>query len=201
MKHLYAINILKHPYLKTEDDVRNLIKILNADNNFIVNPGESYIIRRTLSNSWVWDKMTRTSVDIVGRLYGNSWTEKFNLDNYDENLFEVGRNPNKGFLMIDNTLWGLCRFDNSMKGRNLKRLNVPYDIIESICQKVGFEKPKKLESNNLIYYVDNLTPEENLLNVSKQFQQLVVNFDESFKIPIYISNMINNSILDIADDE
>jgi hypothetical protein len=201
MKHLYAINILKHPYLKTEDEVRNLIKILNAGNNFIVNPGESYIIRRTLSNSWVWDKMTRTSVDIVGRLYGNPWTEQFNLDNYDENLFEVGRNPNKGFLMIDNTLWGLCRFDNSMKGRNLKRLNVPYDIIESICQKIGFEKPKKLESNNLIYYVDNLTPEENLLNISKQFQQLVVNFDESFKIPIYISNMINNSILDTADDE
>ena len=200
MKHLYSINILNHPYIKTEDDVKNLINILNKGNNFSVNSGESYIIRRTLSNSWVWDKMTRTPVDIVGRLYGNQWTERFNQENYDENLFEVGRNPNKGFLMIDNTLWGLCKFDNSMKGRNLKRLNIPHEIIENICDKVGFNKPEKYQINNLIYYVDNLTPAENLLNISKQFNQIIVNFDESFKIPIYISNMINSN-LDTINDE
>lgn len=200
MKHLYSINILNHPYIKTADDVKNLINILNKGNNLSVNPGESYIIRRTLSNSWVWDKMTRTPVDIVGRLYGNQWTERFNQENYDENLFEVGRNPNKGFLMIDNTLWGLCKFDNSIKGRNLKRLNIPHEIIENICNKVGFNKPEKYQINNLIYYVDNLTPAENLLNISKQFNQIIVNFDESFKIPIYISNIINSN-LDTINDE
>lgn len=191
MKHLYSINILKHPYLKTEDAVKNLINVINKGNNFIVNSGESYIIRRTLSNSWVWDKMTRTPTDIVGRLYGNQWTEKFNNDQYDENIFEVGRNPNKGFLMIDNTLWGLCKFDNSMKGRNLKKLNTPYEVIENICNKVGFTKPQKYQSNNLIYYVDNLSPEDNLINISNQIDQLIVNFDESLKLPIYISKSIN----------
>ena len=103
MKHLYAINILQHPYLKSEEQVKNLFNTLTTTNNWIVNDGESYVIRRTLSGTWVWDKMTRNTIDIGGRLYDNKWVEKFNTDNFNQIFYEVGRNPNKGFLMIGDT--------------------------------------------------------------------------------------------------
>ncbi len=196
MKHLYAINILTHPYLKDETQVKNLFNTLKTTNSWIVNSGESYIIRRTLSGSWVWDKMTRDPVDLVGRLYDNHWVEKFNHEKLNENFYEVGRNPNKGFLMINNTLWGLCEFDISMKGRKLKRLNIPNQIINDISNKLGFEQRKPYNTQHLssIYYVDNLTFHENLQSLSNNFNELIVNFDESFKIPIYISKHKNNDI-------
>lgn len=56
MKHLYACDILNHPYIKNEEDTKKLINILNTTDSFEVNEGESYIIRRTLSGSWVWIK-------------------------------------------------------------------------------------------------------------------------------------------------
>jgi hypothetical protein len=191
MKHLYACNILKHPYIKTEDDVKNLINILNTTPNWIVNKGESYVIRRTLSGTWVWDKLTRNTVDIGGRLYDNNWIDKFNTEKLDKHFYEVGRNPNKGFLMIDNTLWTLCAFDTSIKGRNLKRLNIPENILTDISNEIGFDTKKQYPIYNIIHYVDKDTVEANLQNITNHFNDIVVNFHDSFKIPIYISKHQN----------
>ncbi len=200
MKHLYAINILNHPYIKDDSQIKNLFNVLKTTNSWIINPGESYIIRKTLSNSWVWDKMSRDPTDIIGRLYDNHWVEKFNHEKLNKIFYEVGRNPNKGFLMINNTLWGLCEFEMSMKGRKLKRLNIPDQIIDQIAIELGFETRKKYNNYNLIYYVDQIGFQENLQQILNQTQELVINFDESFKIPIYISNKnninINQEILD-----
>ncbi len=188
MKHLYAINILKHPYLKDETQVKNLYDKLQNTTSWIVNPGESYVIRRTLSGSWVWDKMTREPVDLGGRLFDNPWVEKFNQEKLNQNFYEVGRNPNKGFLMINNTLWGLCQFDVSVKGRKLTRLKVPDQIIDQIANELGFQKREPYQNNYLsIYYVDKNGLSDNLQTIVDQTDQLIVNFDESFKIPIYIS--------------
>ena len=195
MKHLYAINALKHPYLKDETQLRNLYNILKTTNSWIINPGESYIIRKTLSGSWVWDKMTREPVDIIGRLYNNSWVEKFNQEKLNKIFYEIGRNPNKGFLMINNTLWGLCEFDNSIKGRKLKKLNIPDDIIDNIAIEIGFEKRKQYKTNNLssIYYVDQNCFHENLQQLINIITEPIINFHETFKIPIYISKENQNN--------
>ena len=190
MKHLYALNILNHPYLKTEEQVKNLIHVLNHTSSWIVNPGDSYIIRRTLSGTWVWDKMTRDVIDIGGRLYDNHWVEKFNSEKFNQIFYEVGRNPNKGFLMIGDTLWGLCQFDISIKGRNLKKLKIPDQILEEISEQIGFAKRQQYSNNYLsIYYVDRKGIQENLNDIASQFDQLIVNFDESLKLPIYISKV------------
>ena len=191
MKHLYAINILQHPYLKSEEQVKNLFNILTTTNNWIVNEGESYVIRRTLSGSWVWDKMTRNTIDIGGRLYDNKWVEKFNTDNFNQVFYEVGRNPNKGFLMIGDTLWGLCQFDVSIKGRNLKRLKVPDQILHDIAKQIGFAVRQEYKYLSNIYYVDQNGIQDNLQGLTQQTDKLIVNFDESFKIPIYISKQMN----------
>lgn len=191
MKHLYAINILQHPYLKNEEQVKRLFSTLQNSSSWIVNPGNSYVIRRTLSGSWVWDTMTRNPVDIEGRLYDNKWTEKFNAEHFNQIFYEVGRNPNKGFLMIDDTLWGLCQFDVSMKGRNLKRLKVPDQILNEIAEQIGFQKREEYKYLSNIYYVDQNGIQENLQSLTNQTDKLIVNFDESFKIPIYISKQIN----------
>ena len=189
MKHLYALNILNHPYLKTEDQVKNLTHVLTTTPSWVVNPGESYVIRRTLSGSWVWDKMTRDPIDLGGRLYDNHWIEKFNSEQFNQIFYEVGRNPNKGFLMIGDTLWGLCQFDVSIKGRNLKRLKIPDLILNEIAETIGFQKRQQHCNNLSIYYVDKKGIQENLVGISQQFDQLIVNFDESFKLPIYISKV------------
>lgn len=187
MKHLYAINILQHPYLKKEEQVKHLFSTLQTSSSWIVNPGNSYVIRRTLSGSWVWDTMTRNQVDIGGRLYDNKWTEKFNAEHFNQIFYEVGRNPNKGFLMIDDTLWGLCQFDVSIKGRNLKRLKVPDQILNEIAEQIGFQKREEYKYPSNIYYVDQNGIQDNLQSLTNQTDKLIVNFDESFKIPIYIS--------------
>lgn len=187
MKHLYACDILNHPYIKNEEDAKKLINILNTTDSFEVNEGESYIIRRTLSGSWVWDKMTRNTIDIGGRLYENKWIENFNNEKLNKDFYGVGRNPNKGFLMINDTLWGIVTFDVSIKGRNLKRLNIPNEIIDNICDEIGFNKRKKHEQTNLIYYVDKDDFKTNLLNIQNCFDKLIVNLNDQFKIPIYIS--------------
>ncbi len=189
MKHLYAINILNHPYLKDEEQVKNLFVVLKNTNSWIVNSGESYVIRRTLSGSWVWDKMTRDPVDLIGRLYDNQWIQKFNNEKFNKIFYEIGRNPNKGFLMINNTLWGLCEFDISVKGRKLKRLNIPDEIINQIADEIGFEQRQKYNNLSSIYYVDQITFHDNLLNISSSVgNNLIINLDSNFKIPIYISN-------------
>ena len=87
-------------------------------------------------------------------LYDNKWTEKFNSEHFNQIFYEVGRNPNKGFLMIDDTLWGLCQFDVSMKGRNLKRLKVPDQILNEIAEQIGFQKREEYKYPSNIYYVD-----------------------------------------------
>ena len=187
MKHLYACNILNHPYIKNEEDVKKLIHILNTTDSWEINEGESYIIRRTLSGSWVWDKMTRNAIDIGGRLYENKWTELFNNNKMNQDFYGVGRNPNKGFLMINDTLWGIVTFDVNIKGRNLKRLNIPNEILNNICDEIGFNKKIKHQPTNPIYYVDKDDFKTNLSNIQNYFNKLIVNLSDEFKIPIYIS--------------
>jgi hypothetical protein len=193
MKHLYSCNILNHPYIKNEDDVKKLINILNTSDSYEVDEGESYIIRRTLSGSWVWDKMTRNIIDIGGRLYENIWVEKFNNEKLNTDFYGVGRNPNKGFLMINNTLWGIVTFDINIKGRNMKRLNIPNQILNEISDKIGFTKRKKHTPTNPIYYVDKDDFKTNLSNIQNSFDKLVVNLNDEFKIPIYISKYKNEN--------
>ena len=153
MKLLYGINILKHPKIKTEDDIKRIIQHLNTGPNWIINSGESYIIIKTLSESWVWDKCTRTPTDIIGRLYDNKIVENWNQIKKNDIIYEVGRNPNKGFLMIDNTLWGIAKFDNSSKGRNLQRLNIDDNILQNIATEQQFDQRKQYNYN--FYYVDS----------------------------------------------
>lgn len=143
------------------------------------------------------DKMTRNTIDIGGRLYENKWIENFNNEKLNKDFYGVGRNPNKGFLMINDTLWGIVTFDVSIKGRNLKRLNIPNEIIDNICDEIGFNKRKKHEQTNLIYYVDKDDFKTNLLNIQNCFDKLIVNLNDQFKIPIYISKYKkeNNQII------
>jgi hypothetical protein len=92
--------------------------------------------------------------------------------------------------MIGDTLWGLCQFDISIKGRNLKKLKIPDQILEEISEQIGFAKRQQYSNNNLsIYYVDRKGIQENLNDIASQFDQLIVNFDESLKLPIYISKV------------
>ncbi len=203
MKHLYTCNILKHPYIKNENDVRNLIQVLNNTKSWIVNPGESYVIRKTLSNSWVWDKMTRNTIDVGGRLYDNEWIKKFNNNEIKcNNFYNIDKNPNKGFLMIDNTLWGLCQFDTNIKARKLKLLKTPDHILEEIGNEIGFESKQQKIIYNTLYYVDKENVENNLQNIVKHIlnnsNEVIVNFDDSLKIPIYIST--NNNIQNTQDE-
>ena len=186
MKLLYGINILKHPKIKNEDDVKRIINHLNTGPNWIINEGESYIIRKTLSDSWVWDKGTRTPTDIVGRLYDNKIIEKWNQIKKNDIIYEVGRNPNKGFLMIDNTLWGLVKFDNSIKARNLQNLNIDDQIIENIATEQQFEKRKEYYNN--FYYVDSLSHEDNLKQIVEKCENTIINFNETIPFIIFKTN-------------
>ena len=198
MKLLYGINILKHPKIKTEDDIKRIIQHLNTGPNWIINSGESYIIRKTLSESWVWDKCTRTPTDIIGRLYDNKIVENWNQIKKNDIIYEVGRNPNKGFLMIDNTLWGIAKFDNSSKGRNLQRLNIDDNILQNIATEQQFDQRKQYNYN--FYYVDSLSIEQNLQNIIQQCEFTIINFNENIPFIIFktnkeeISHEINNSL-------
>ena len=186
MKLLYGINILKHPKIKNEDDVKRIINHLNTGPNWIINEGENYIIRKTLSGSWVWDKCTRNPVDIVGRLYDNKIVEQWNQIKKDDIVFEIGRNPNKGFLMIDNTLWGLAKFDNSSKGRNLQKLNIDDQIIDNIANEQQFEKRKVYNYN--FYYVDSLSSDDNLKQIVDKCEYTIINFNETIPFIIFKTN-------------
>jgi len=185
MKLLYGIDIFKHPKIKNENDVKRIIQHLNEGPNFVINEGESYIIRKTLSDSWVWDKGSRDIVDIFGRLHDNHIVKKLNDNQHNDIHFEVGRNPNKGFLMIQNTLWDIVKIDNSVKGRNLQRLNIPYENLNNIANDLNFEIKKIY--NNMFYYVDSFSVAENIQNIVDQCHTNIINFNEEIPFIIFKS--------------
>lgn len=101
--------------------------------------------------------------------------------------------------MIGDTLWGLCQFDISIKGRNLKRLKIPDQILHDIAEQIGFEVRQEYKYLSNIYYVDQNGIQDNLQRLTQQTDKLIVNFDESFKIPIYISKAM--SIINHLEEE
>jgi len=192
MKLLYGIDVFKHPKIKTEDDLKRIISHLNQGPNWIINSSESYIVRKTLSDSWVWDKGSREVTEIVGRLYGNTFVEKLNNEKYDKTHFEVGRNPNKGFLFNGDELWGLVKFDNSMKGRNIKRMEIPDEKIEEIAKDLNVKSRQKY--NNMFYYVDSFSFDDNLKNIVDACEKTVINFNEDIPFIIFKSQKMENEI-------
>ncbi len=188
MKLLYGIGIRKHPKIKTNEDIKRIMLYLQQGPNWIINEGESYIIRKTLTGKWVWDKGSREAVDIFGREKGNEVVEMLNEKHKYDSFFEVGRNPNKGFLMINKTLWGIVKFDVSVKGRKLERLNIPDEIIEKLSKDLNLEYRKKYIYN--IYYVDSFSFEENMSNLCNNLEENIINFKEELPFILYKNNLI-----------
>jgi len=192
MKLLYGIDILKHPKIKTEDDVKRIISHLNNGPNWIVNSSDSYIVRKTLSDSWVWDKGNRDITEVVGRLYGNNIVENLNNLKYNNIHFEVGRNPNKGFLFNGDELWGLVKVDNSVKARNIKRLEIPHEKLEDIAKDLNVNSKKIY--NNMFYYVDSFSISENIHSLIDKCEQTIINFNEDIPFIIFKSQKLENEI-------
>ena len=188
MKLLYGIGVRKHPKIKTNDDLKRIVGHLQSGPNWIINKGESYIIRKTLTGKWVWDKGTREPVDICGREKENNIVDILNQKHADKSFFEVGRNPNKGFLMIDKTLWGIVKFDVSQKGRKIERLRIPDEIIEKTSEELEIESRKKY--NKYFYYVDSFSFEENMRNLFNNLEENIINFKEDLPFILYKNNLV-----------
>ena len=188
MKLLYGIGVRKHPKIKTNEDIKRIVTHLEQGPNWIINEGESYIIRKTLTGKWVWDKGSKEVVDIFGRESGNSVVDMLNEKHGDKSFFEVGRNPNKGFLMIDKTLWGIVKFDVTVKGRKIERLSFPDEILEKLAKDLDLECRKKYNYN--IYYVDSFSFEENLSNLCNNLEENIINFKEELPFILYKNNLV-----------